>query len=287
VDVEAMRAVRAPGALVNDFAVPADNGTPAKQLYDELVSRGIDVMVDHNLRPEDITGLKKYMEKLNGAGLTAAQIQADFRGRAVAPNADEDVKDIIRDRIYSKIETISGEIHRDASEKAVAVREVVHSANDCIGAIADAIIAANSPDADAASIAFNNAIDIVDQTLNGPLGLRVFVNDFNADGVGASGGELRTQKHEIRRIREALGQLVALWISNLSGNIAAFHKTYITLCARNMAGTVLTACDRKDPATAANGNKSFSQRYTDWINTNRGGVMPVNNHTYDNEVRYL
>ncbi|MDR1982650.1 MAG: hypothetical protein LBQ08_02525 [Holosporaceae bacterium] len=60
-----------------------------------------------------------------------------------------------------------------------------------------------------------------------------------------------------------------------------FHVAYCSLCARSMGADLLELCDEKDPATVANGNTTFTQRYTAWIMENRNGIMPINGQFYN------
>ncbi|MDR1982651.1 MAG: hypothetical protein LBQ08_02530 [Holosporaceae bacterium] len=271
-DVEAMQRRPARTTVVNDL----QRGSNEELLYQALVAEGVDIVTDPNLKPKDIKGLHKYMEKLLASGLTADSVRA-YRG------SRREKAQKLKNRIWAVIDIVAGEYHVDASEKAIAVRDVIHSATGCIGAIADAIIAANNPDPNIGLAAFNAAIGAIDVVLNGPLGLRAMVNDFNEEGVGATGEKLQKQKHEIRRLEEAIRNLVALWITALSGSakMEVFHVAYCSLCARSMGADLLELCDEKDPATAANNNTTFTQRYTMWIRANKGGRMPVDGQAYD------
>jgi hypothetical protein len=69
--------------------------------------------------------------------------------------------------------------------------------------------------------------------------------------------------------------------------MCSFHSLYITLCARGMAQYTLTSCDRKEPVSSINMGLSFTERYIEWINANRGGVVPVNGQVYNNEIHYI
>ncbi|MDR2106972.1 MAG: hypothetical protein LBO73_00395 [Holosporaceae bacterium] len=251
--------IRAPDRLENDLI--ADS--PEDKLYQALCKEGIDIMKDASLSADGVKSLKKYLGILiEKTDLDATKI------RNINPTA-------LKQYIYRVIADINHQYHASASNKAGNIRKILGGASGCLDIVArilETVNNAQTPDLEFDPLALQNFFNEQLANLNNEIIKLYETINSSLKGEGESKGKLKELTDMIRRIHELLHLSVTLGINpgwwTAKKNIQVFHILYTTLCVRSMAGTDMILereCNKKDPPSPQNGNKTFMERYEEWL----------------------